>query len=169
MLKRLTDIGKERIRGVIARLKNETGDLLRTTPEDLGFKVFRLTESHFETWRGTSERDADSYHQQMSLFVDPLRAGWTAANVLWEVAVKEGYSLNSTLETVPCAVNTVYRVVDPERDPPQSFRACLDDTLHPDIAKVLELGCDDLFVCRDRALDDTLAANLALQCRLKTI
>jgi adenine-specific DNA-methyltransferase len=31
------------------------------------------------------------------------------------------------------------------------------------------LGKDDLFICRDIALDDELAANLALQCRLKTI
>jgi len=31
------------------------------------------------------------------------------------------------------------------------------------------LGEADLFVCRDVALDDTAAANLALQCRLKTI
>jgi adenine-specific DNA-methyltransferase len=51
----------------------------------------------------------------------------------------------------------------------QLLRACLDDTLNPDIAKALALTADDLFVCRDRALDDTLAANLALQCRLKTI
>lgn len=28
---------------------------------------------------------------------------------------------------------------------------------------------DDLFVCRDIVLNDTIAANLALQCRLKTI
>jgi len=46
----------------------------------------------------------------------------------------------------------------------------LDDELDPkNIGKALNLTADDLFVCRDRALDDTLAANLALQCRLKTI
>jgi adenine-specific DNA-methyltransferase len=28
---------------------------------------------------------------------------------------------------------------------------------------------DDLFICRDVAIDDKTAANLALQCRLKTI
>jgi adenine-specific DNA-methyltransferase len=165
----IAEIGKERIRRVIHRLKDETGDLTRTAPEDLGFKVFKLAASHFASWVGTAERDPANYHEQMSLFVDPLRAGWTSENVLWEVAIKEGYGLNSVVEPAACAVNTVYRVVDPERDPPQSFRACLDDTLHPDIAKALHLGADDLFVCRDRALDDTLAANLALQCRLKTI
>jgi adenine-specific DNA-methyltransferase len=151
------------------RPKKETGNLTRTESEDLGFKVFKLAESNFVSWSGTAERDPEKYHKEMSLFVDPLRAGWTADNVLWEVAIKEGYGLNSVVEQVACEVNTVYRVVDSEKDPPQSFRACLDETLHPDIAKALELTADDLFVCRDRALDDTLAANLALQCRLKTI
>ena len=33
----------------------------------------------------------------------------------------------------------------------------------------LNLSQDDTFVCRDVALDDEAAANLALQCRLKTI
>jgi hypothetical protein len=53
--------------------------------------------------------------------------------------------------------------------PPQSFRVCIDETLKQYIARALEPTSEDLFVCRDRALDDTLAANLALQCRLKTI
>jgi adenine-specific DNA-methyltransferase len=35
--------------------------------------------------------------------------------------------------------------------------------------KPLGLTHDDLFICRNRALDDNAAANLALQCRLKTI
>ena len=33
----------------------------------------------------------------------------------------------------------------------------------------LGLTAEDLFICRDVALDDTAAANLALQGRLKTI
>ena len=33
----------------------------------------------------------------------------------------------------------------------------------------LNLGRTDLLVCRDNALDDGTAANLALQCRLKVI
>ncbi len=137
--------------------------------EDLGFKVFKLAESHFESWAGVPERDPAKYHEAMSLFRDPLRAGWTPEGLLWEVAVKEGYGLNCRIERVVCAKNAVYRVTDPEKDPPQSFRACLDDALQPDIANELELGTEDLFVAGDRALDDTLAANLALQCRLKTI
>jgi adenine-specific DNA-methyltransferase len=84
------------------------------------------------------------------------------------LAVKEGYGLNSTVTAVAGA-NTVYTVTDAEKNPPQLFRACLDTQLAPDIAKQLGLNANDLFICRDSALDDTLAANLALQCRLKTV
>jgi len=51
----------------------------------------------------------------------------------------------------------------------QSFFICLDNQI--DLANLngLNLSQDDTFVCRDVALDDEAAANLALQCRLKTI
>jgi adenine-specific DNA-methyltransferase len=131
--------------------------------------VFALSESHFEQWAGVPERDPAKYADTMGLFVSPIKAGSHPEAVFWEVAIKEGYGLNSTITPSPVGPNTVYTVTDPEKDPPQSFRACLDTELAPDIAKRLALTGADLFICRDSALDDTLAANLALQCRLKTI
>ncbi len=62
---------------------------------------------------------------------------------------------------------TIWRVTDPERE--QSFHICLDDTLSVEAVRALGLTREDLFVCRDKSLDDTLAANLALQCRLKVL
>ena len=169
----IAEIGKERIRRVIAKLKKETPNVLgggRTSEqEDLGFKVFALGESHFEQWAGVPDRDAAKYADTMGLFLDPLKPGADAVGVVWELAVKEGYGLNSTIAGAAVGENTVYTVTDPEKDPPQSFRVCLDSELAADIAKQLSLAASDLFVCRDAALDDTLAANLALQCRLKTI
>jgi adenine-specific DNA-methyltransferase len=167
-LKRLTDIGQTRIRNVVAKLKGEAGNLTRTEPEDLGFKVFKLAESHFAQWSGTAERTPAAYKEQLRLIADdPLRKGWTPNGLLWEVAVKEGYGLNSVIEPVGNTTATVYRVSDPEKG--QHFLACLDDKLPADITRQLGLTKDDLFVVRDLALDDTLASNLALQCRLKVI
>ena len=167
-LKTMADVGKERIRRVIHKLKTEP-NIEFEGKEDLGFKVFKLAESNYAGWRGVEERTPAAYHDELDMFTDALRKGWTPENVLWEVAIKEGYSLNCRIETLTIPGNTVYRVTDPEKDPEQHFLACLDDELKEDIAKTLNLSVDDLFVCRDRAIDDTLAANLALQCRLKTI
>lgn len=63
--------------------------------------------------------------------------------------------------------NKVYDVGDP--DTGQKFIICLDDEIRADLSKSCELTKDTLFICRDIALDDSAAANLALQCRLKTI
>lgn len=54
-------------------------------------------------------------------------------------------------------------------DKEQSFTICLDETIGLENLRALNLAKDDLFICRDVALDDEATANLALQCRLKTI
>jgi adenine-specific DNA-methyltransferase len=51
----------------------------------------------------------------------------------------------------------------------RAFHICLDDALHDSISRDLGLGKNALLICRDVALDDDMAANLALQCRLKLI
>lgn len=165
----IAEIGKERIRRAIAKLMRETGNLTRTTPEDLGFKVFALGESHFAQWAGVPDRDATKYALTMENYLDSLTPNASPVAVAWELAIKEGYGLNSTVAVAEVGTNTVYTVTDPEKNPPQSFRLCLDGQLAADIAKQLKLTANDLFICRDTALDDTLAANLALQCRLKTV
>jgi adenine-specific DNA-methyltransferase len=192
--KTVADIGKARMRGVIARLEEETeGDQdifsSQEPPEDLGFRVFKLNESHYRNWAGVEEKDEGALLKRMEEFADPLLPGWKPENVIWEVAIKEGFSLSSTIERLDpqitqmtqktekreqesvksarSADNVVWRVTDPDRD--QSFLICLDETLEEATVKALGLDKNDLFVCRDIALTDDLAANLALQCRLKTI
>jgi adenine-specific DNA-methyltransferase len=168
----IAEMGKERIRRVIEKLQDGSKGKLdlkdRETPEDLGFKVFKLTESNYREWKGVEDKDGQKYTDEMALFTDPLLPGWKPEDVIWEVALKEGYSLSSTVEALPTVKsNQVFRVTDPDRE--QSFYVCLDDKLDDATAKTLMLGKEDLFVCRDAALTDEQAANLALQCKLKTI
>ena len=74
---------------------------------------------------------------------------------------------NSSCLSAFVVSNTVYRITD--ADTGQSFLICLDDKFNAETAKAMALGKEDLFVCRDAALTDEQAANLALQCKLKTI
>lgn len=69
----------------------------------------------------------------------------------------------------PLLFGTSLTKLSVRRNPLRSFRLCPDAQLAPDIAKQLSLTPNDLFVCLDAALDDTLAANRALQCRLRTV
>jgi adenine-specific DNA-methyltransferase len=192
--KNIADIGKERIRRVIKKLKDDAKGKLdlkdREEPEDLGFKVFKLAESNYRPWKGVEEKDGAAFATTMEMFIDPLLPGWKPTNVIYEVALKEGYSLTSQITEVYPQIsrisqsekearkqsvksaqsadeNTVHRVTDADKG--QSFLICLDDKLKAAAIKALGLKKDDLFICRDVALTDEQAANLALQCKLKTI
>ena len=161
----IAEIGKERIRRVVVRMKKtREGQMPLDKPEDLGFKVFKLAESNYRQWDG-AQPDANAYARQAELFADPLVNGWNAENVLYEVALKEGYGMNVTVETTK--VKEVQRVTDPDKG--QSFYLTLAGKIALKELRPLSLKKDDLFICRDSALDDEAAANLALQCRLKTI
>ena len=162
----ISDIGKERIRRVIANMK-EDEELAES--EDLGVKVFKLAESNYRSWNGVEEDTPESYAEQLRFFSEnPLVEDWTLENVVYEIALKEGYRLNSLIEQVKdIEQNMIFRITS--ADQKQMFYICLDEELCQDEIDKLGLSNDDLFVCFDHALDDTQASNLSLQCRLKTI
>lgn len=155
----IADIGRARIRAYIKEVT--------LPPPNDAFRAFRLTDSNIRRWAGVETKDADAYAEQLDAFTDTLVDGWKPDNVIWEVALREGYPLTSQIEKRDVDGQTIWRVTDPERQ--QRFHICLDDTLSVDAVQTLGLTREDLFVCRDKALDDTLAANLALQCRLKVL
>ena len=161
----IADIGKERIRRVITKLQEDNGEDCR----DLGMKIFRLSESNYQSWNGVNADDTDTYTEQMQLFLDnPFVKGYTPENVIYEVALKQGYPLNSLIEQVDgLQQNTIFRVTTVDNE--QEFYICLDEELYQNDIDALGLTNKDVFVCLDNAINDTRAANLALQCRLQTI
>ena len=168
--KTLSQLGLHRICTAARRFADNEGTILTGSNGDaanLAVRVFRLGESNIRRWGGVEAKDADAYAEQLDAFADTLVLGWKPGNVIWEVALREGYALTSEIKKCMVDGQTVWRVTDPERE--QSFHICLDDTLGVEVIRTLGLTRDDLFVCRDNALNDTLAANLALQCRLKVL
>lgn len=165
----LADVGKERIRRVCYRLQQELKEKLPSPkPSDLGFKVLKLAESNFKPWRGVGDRAPEEYAREMKAHIESLAEGWTAENVICEVALKEGFGLNCRIELLKgLGAKDFWLVSDPNSG--LSFFICLDDQISPSLLRKLEVTRETLFVCRETALNDTIAANLALQCRLKTI
>lgn len=168
----IADIGKERIRRVIDKMKSQDKGTLdlsaREDQEDLGFRVFKLTPSNYKQWKSIDASDPEAYAKQLDMFADLLVENWEPNNVLWEVAIKEGYGLNTQIERLEeVQDNKVWSITDPDKD--QSMLVCLDNELQPSTLSTLPLSREHVFVCRNKALDDTKAANLALQCRLKKI
>ena len=153
----IADIGKERIRRVYQNF-----------PESPGFRVFKLSPSNYETESNFETDDPPNLFSELEETLDPLREDWHAEDVLYEIALKEGYPLDSTIQQVKeLTDNTVFYIATPDKQ--KVLHICLDTKLKETDIERLDLSKDSVFICRDRALNDTLAANLALQCRLKTI
>jgi adenine-specific DNA-methyltransferase len=192
----IADIGKERIRRAIERMQASNEDEEEETPQlsldlddgdnsvgtklqDLGFKVFKLAPSTFRRWESPAETEA--LENQLSYFDEGLKDDADLQHVIYEVLLKEGYSLNSQIEPLELPSNTVYRITDEvveraeETDqeepqgPPPSFYLCLDEVIATETLDALPLDDQTTFVCLDNALDDSQKVNLALQCVLKTV
>lgn len=138
------------------------------TEQGKGFRTFRLGASNIRRWTGVEDKTAEGYLKQMEAFADTLVPGWKAEDVIWEVALREGFQLTASVTAlVEGAPPKCWRVSDADSE--RAFTICLADIIDLDSVKPLGLAKNDLFICRDTALDDTVAANLALQCRLKVL
>jgi adenine-specific DNA-methyltransferase len=168
----IAELGKERIRRVIARLQEGDADgqlpLDLRPDEDLGFKVFKLTGSTFRRWEPPADESAAALEEQLVLFDRGLETGADPRHVIYEVILKLGYSLNSPIESVAVGGNQVYRVGDAGANP-APFYICLDDDVQDATIDTLPLDKEITFVCLDTALDDSQKVNLSMQCLLKVI
>ena len=168
----IAEIGKERIRRVCEDMPTLAGG-------DYDFRVFTLTESNLRREDILPGDDIQGYIAQLESTVDLLRDGWRVEDVLYEVALKEGYPLDSAIEKIEgLETNTVFCITATQDarlestrtgNKRRTFYLCLDAELSEEDVARLGLSKDSVFICRDIALTDTLAANLALQCRLKTL
>ena len=168
----IAEIGKARIRIVLKNLTKEARNKLKLSDGasnlDLGFRVFILSESHYQSWNGIQDLNSEEYRSMMASHLDPLIKGWTKEGVVYEILIKEGLSLESSITTLKQKTsNGIILVSDKETD--RTLLICLDDKIQMETIRRLEIATNDIFICRDIALSDTAAANLAIRCRLKTI
>jgi adenine-specific DNA-methyltransferase len=155
--KTIADIGKERIRRVITKIKEEESGKLGFDDKklDLGFKVLKLADSSFKQWR-TDIKTEDDLKNQMKLFTDPTREGSTPLDMVYELILKSGKDINSSI----VHKNNVYYINDTEmailieKVDGKTIDALIEK--HPD--KVIIL--DKLFKG-----NDSLKTNTALQMK----
>jgi adenine-specific DNA-methyltransferase len=98
--KTIAEIGKERIRRVIKKIKGEQAgklDLDGNGDRDLGFKVFKLKESNFKIWRSNIETEEELI-AQMQRHLEPLDERAKTEDVLYELLIKSGVQLTAKIE-----------------------------------------------------------------------
>ena len=167
--KTIAEIGKERIRRAGAKIRAEVEaeqakregqfefeeDQAMEMP-DLGFKVFKLSESNFKQWREIKGSNQEEWKQQMLDFINPVTENATTGNMVYELLLKSGKSLNSTIghKNGYHTINGKELILMLESATQETVDAILAE--HPQ--KVLAL--DNLFEGNDQ-----LKTNTALQMR----
>lgn len=156
----LADVGQARVAAAIAKLEG-------SRPREFGLRVFELASTNFRQWQQPSDRTGEALLEQLSLAIDPLSARATPEQVAYEIALKEGFGLDLDLESVGREEDQLLRVTDTIGH--RHFWLCLAERV--EMARLESLGVmpNDLFICRDAALDDTAASNLELRYRLMTL
>ena len=152
--KTIADIGKERIRRVAAKIKEETP----LYQGDLGFKVFKLDSSNIQTWNP----DRDDLEQTLLDHADHLVEGRSEEDVLYELLLKRGVDLTVPIEQKEVSGKAVYSIGY------GVLFTCLDTSISRDDVESLAQGIvawheelkpesDTQVVFRDSAFADDIA------------
>ena len=148
--KNIAEISKERIRRAGKQIAENHPD----KQLDIGFKVFKLTDSHFKQWQSPS---AENLAQQIELFVDPVRKEATSDAMLYEILLRLGLKLTAKVRSE----NQVFWVSD---ESGQQF-ALLLETLSADLLDQVISAQPKKVVTLDSLFngDDALKKNAELQ------
>ena len=135
---------------------------------DLGFQVFKLTKSHYNSWQNYSGQDVSQLETLFSQFEDPLVQGWTKEGLLSELMLLEGFPLDSQIEErSEYSANKIHKVSSDFHE--HSLLVCLDDKIQATTIQQLDLKGNDIFICLDKAINDQDKLRLSDKGVIKTI
>ena len=145
----IPEIGKERIRRAGKKIKEESP--LTTQDLDTGFRVLKLDSTNME----------DIYYSpkdisQATLFsqVDNVKPDRTGKDLLFQVMLELGATLDSKIETTTVAGKTIYNVAD------NYLVACFDRDVSDEVVKAIAKAQPIYAVLRDTSMkNDATATN----------
>jgi adenine-specific DNA-methyltransferase len=157
--KTIAEIGRERIRRVIEKIKSEA-NLVNTVPADLGFKSFLLTPSNFKQWRGDGIETPEQLAEQVGLFVKSEKDGAEVEDILFELLLKLGQEPTEKVETIEIAGVRVFAIRE------RKMLFVLDGFTEEMIEPLLAIKPREM-IALDSAFHDSdeLKSNLDLHCR----
>jgi adenine-specific DNA-methyltransferase len=81
----------------LEKISNFESQIIKLENQDLGFKVLKLEESNFKQWQQIEGHDPKALAEQIKLFVDPISESATIENMVYELLLKSGKDLNSSI------------------------------------------------------------------------
>ena len=105
----IAEITKERVRRVIAKLRNDGGGQMRLGEGqglDLGFRVFKLASSNIRAWEPNRDDLPTTLHDS----IEHLKADRTEQDILFELLLKLGLDLTIPIELKSIAGKAVHNI-----------------------------------------------------------
>lgn len=143
------EIGKERIRRAGKKIKEESP--LTTQNLDTGFRVLKLDSTNMQDiyYSPKDISQADLFSQ-----VDNVKPDRTGEDLLFQVMLELGATLDSKIETTTVAGKTIYNVAE------GYLVACFDPDVTDDVVKAIAQMQPAYAVLRDTSMkDDSTATN----------
>ena len=143
------EIGKERIRRAGKKIKEESP--LTTQDLDTGFRVLKLDSTNMQDiyYSPKDISQADLFSQ-----VDNVKPDRTGEDLLFQVMLELGATLDSKIETTTVAGKTIYNVAE------GYLVACFDPDVTDDVIKTIAQMQPAYAVLRDTSMkDDSTATN----------
>ena len=147
--KNICEIGKERIRRAGKKIKEESP--LTTQDLDTGFRVLKLDSTNMQDiyYSPKDISQADLFSQ-----VDNVKPDRTGEDLLFQVMLELGVTLDSKIETTTVAGKTIYNVAE------GYLVACFDPDVTDDVVKAIAQMQPAYAVLRDTSMkDDSTATN----------
>ena len=147
--KNICEIGKERIRRAGKKIKEESP--LTTQDLDTGFRVLKLDSTNMQDiyYSPKDISQADLFSQ-----VDNVKPDRTGEDLLFQVMLELGATLDSEIETTTVAGKTIYNVAE------GYLVTCFDPDVTDDVVKSIAQMQPAYAVLRDTSMkDDSTATN----------
>lgn len=147
--KNICEIGKERIRRAGKKIKEESP--LTTQDLDTGFRVLKLDSTNMQDiyYSPKDISQADLFSQ-----VDNVKPDRTGEDLLFQVMLELGATLDSKIETTTVAGKTIYNVAE------GYLVACFDPNVTDEVVKAIAQMQPAYAVLRDTSMkDDSTATN----------
>lgn len=145
----ICEIGKERIRRAGKKIKEESP--LTTQDLDTGFRVLKLDSTNMQDiyYSPKDISQADLFSQ-----IDNVKPDRTGEDLLFQVMLELGATLDSKIETTTVAGKTIYNVAE------GYLVACFDPDVTDDVVKSIAQMQPAYAVLRDTSMkDDSTATN----------
>jgi adenine-specific DNA-methyltransferase len=168
--KSISEMSKKRIKNVIESLKSaqqSSGDLFseESAKCDLGFKAFNLQKSNFTIWDSSVEKKSDILQAALDLHVNHLSSSAQQENILFEILLKSGFELTTSIEKLEIEGKTVYSIADGE------LLICLEKGLTQELIKAIAERQPTRVICLDEGFqnNDQLKTNAVQIMKSKNV